>query len=898
MSSILYNLIVRPLYLFFEFVFVKAYMLIGNYGYTIIVLSLTINFLVLPLYRRADAMQAEERDKEKAMSRWISHIKKTFKGDERYMMLNTYYRQNNFRPTDSLKGTVSLLLQIPFFIAAYRFLSGVEQLRGVSFGLIRDLGAPDAMLTIMGLTINVLPILMTCINFVSGAIYTRGMPIKNKIQLYSMALVFLVLLYRSPAGLVFYWTLNNLFSLVKNIFYKLKNPGRVFAVLCAVCSPLLLFLFFYVHPAQTAMRKLFIIFLCVVLLIPLILELSGRTGKTNTAAGTSPDKYYIFGVIYLTLLTGVLIPSSVVASSPTDFIDAGNYQNPLRYVFSTFTIAAGVFLVWFSVFYMLADNTYKRWISCAVLILSGVFTVDHMFFGNVHGNMSRELVFDNEPFYTYRSVFMNLGLICVLAAVLFLLFTKVHKAVPVVYLALLIGVGVLSGSNLIRTQGELNSLKEYYQNNEADAVSIPLSKEGKNVIVFMLDRSIGRYLPYLINEKPELKEQLAGFTYYPNTVSVGAFTNTGAAALFGGYEYTPDKLNERPEESLKDKQDEALSVLPVLFSENGYEVTVCDPPYAGYKNVPDLSIYDEYPDIKAYHTKGQFTSFLNAGRDSMVQHNFFCYSMFRVTPLGLRKIIYDRGNYNNTRTAETDYTEKFEASYNVLVNLKDITKISEDDANTFLMINNETPHEPCALQTPDYIPVAHVDNADYEKEHSDRFTVDGVTMKMDSASHYNHYYVDMATFLQIGEWLDYLREQGVYDNTRIILVSDHGRGLHQFDDMEAEDGFDYAWFNPVFLVKDFGDEEYAESDAFMSNADTPTLALEGLIEDPKNPFTGKAINSKDKEDGVIAFFSERWDIAVNNGNVFMEDESNLWYRVSDNIFDTDCWTRLEDPSGE
>ena len=61
------------------------------------------------------------------------------------------------------------------------------------------------------------------INVVSSAIYLKGFPLKTKIQLYGMALFFLVFLYNSPAALVFYWTLNNVFSLVKTIFYKLKK---------------------------------------------------------------------------------------------------------------------------------------------------------------------------------------------------------------------------------------------------------------------------------------------------------------------------------------------------------------------------------------------------------------------------------------------------------------------------------------------------------------------------------------------------------------------------------------------------------------------------------------------------------------------------------------------------
>ncbi len=63
---------------------------------------------------------------------------------------------------------------------------------------------------------------MTLINCIAGAVYTRGFAFKEKAQLYGMALLFLVLLYNSPAGLVLYWTLNNVFSLLKNIYYKIK----------------------------------------------------------------------------------------------------------------------------------------------------------------------------------------------------------------------------------------------------------------------------------------------------------------------------------------------------------------------------------------------------------------------------------------------------------------------------------------------------------------------------------------------------------------------------------------------------------------------------------------------------------------------------------------------------
>ena len=228
--SILETLLIGPLKLIFEIIFELAHRFIGHPGLAIIVLSLIMNILVLPLYKRADAMQEESRDIEAKLHDGVAHIKKTFSGDERMMILQTYYRQNHYKPTDALNGSVSLLLEIPFFMAAYLFLSLLEILKGVSLGPIKDLGSPDGLLVIGGLAINILPILMTLINVISSALYLKGFPLKTKIQLYAMALFFLVFLYSSPSCLVFYWTLNNLFSLVKTIFYKLKNPQKVLRI--------------------------------------------------------------------------------------------------------------------------------------------------------------------------------------------------------------------------------------------------------------------------------------------------------------------------------------------------------------------------------------------------------------------------------------------------------------------------------------------------------------------------------------------------------------------------------------------------------------------------------------------------------------------------------------------
>ncbi|MBR6483379.1 MAG: YidC/Oxa1 family membrane protein insertase, partial [Clostridiales bacterium] len=101
--------------------------------------------LILPLYIKADELQLKSAEKEKALKPWMDRIKKTFKGDERFMILNAYYKENDYSPADVFKGSFSLLLQVPFFIAAFHMLSGLKIFQGTSFlfGLIKDLSVPD-----------------------------------------------------------------------------------------------------------------------------------------------------------------------------------------------------------------------------------------------------------------------------------------------------------------------------------------------------------------------------------------------------------------------------------------------------------------------------------------------------------------------------------------------------------------------------------------------------------------------------------------------------------------------------------------------------------------------------------------------------------------------------------
>ena len=143
MSSIFYNLIIFPISQILEFFYQFIYEATGKEAFAVIALSFVVTLCTLPLYMVAEGWQETERQTRLKLQPGIDRIKKAFKGDEQYMILNTFYRQNHYSPIMALRSSLSLLIQIPFFLAAYHFLSELGSLKGVSFLFIRDFGSPD-----------------------------------------------------------------------------------------------------------------------------------------------------------------------------------------------------------------------------------------------------------------------------------------------------------------------------------------------------------------------------------------------------------------------------------------------------------------------------------------------------------------------------------------------------------------------------------------------------------------------------------------------------------------------------------------------------------------------------------------------------------------------------------
>lgn len=901
--SFIYIVFIYPLELLFEISFSFFQKAFSNYGFSIVGLSLVATIVTLPLYHIAEKIQQKERNQRKNLASGVKRIKETFNGDEQFMMLSTFYRQNDYHPVYVLRGSFGLLIQIPFFIAAYHFLSNLELLQGASFSIIQDLGRPDQLLKIGNISVNFLPVLMTIINIISGVIYTKGFAFRDKIQLYGMAGIFLVLLYNSPAGLVLYWTANNLLSLIKNVFYKLKNPLKLLYILAVSGVAILVIAIWIFRPTMKIIRRsVLVLGWVVVVFAPLYTRFLSKTTKYLELFATNSrvqDKLFYSSIGVLTLLCGLVIPTNLISSSVIEFSHIGLVGNPLTYIGYTLLTFMGIWVVWPFFLYKISNHEVRMYFSLGLTLIALISTCNVFLFPGDYGHISYLMQIEGTNFLPAKGAIFWLPLALTLGTLItlvILLKRKHYRVIQTVLSILLIG---LSGSGLYSAaiierefQTHIKNLKQLDEMNlDEIEPKYHFSKTGKNVVFIFLDRAAGSFFPHIVEEQPQLREQFHGFTYYPNTVSFGGLTLYGAPAMLGGYEYTPDEFNKRTNEKMVDKYNEALLVLPRLFADAEYSVTLNDPPISNFKGQADFTPFHPYPEMDVLYYKNAFSPLYKAEHtedldltpgyeNSLILRYLPMFSFFKIGIPLLREIIYEDGKYFLSMK-EFHNVNAFIAPYSHLYYLRELSAF-DGVGDVYINVNNETPHDPILLQTPEYEP---------------RRTVSGEPIPFAQIPGVReidllHYLPNVAALKRVGLWMDQLREEGVFDNTRIVIVSDHSQNLwsKRMEDFQGN-GYKQNIYVPLLLMKDFNSHNSLSIDnTFMTNADAPLFAIQGLT-DEVNPFTGNNLFEVVQKERVNVY-SGSFNLREYTGTQYSPYLS-ISFSIGEDIFVEDNWGPVE-----
>lgn len=180
---------------------------VGNYGFSIILLTVLINLAMFPLRHKSVVSMRrmqEIQPQVKAIQDRYAHLKMT---DPARQKMNTevmsLYRERGVSPAS---GCVPMLLTFPVLLAFYSMLSVAIELRGAPFiGWIHDLSIHDPL--------YITPVLMGVTQFVQTRMTPSSAdPMQQKMMMF-MPLIFIMFMITAPSGLVLYWTTSNLWAI-------------------------------------------------------------------------------------------------------------------------------------------------------------------------------------------------------------------------------------------------------------------------------------------------------------------------------------------------------------------------------------------------------------------------------------------------------------------------------------------------------------------------------------------------------------------------------------------------------------------------------------------------------------------------------------------------------------
>ncbi len=202
-----FNIIASPLYM--ALLWINTF--VGNYGWSVIILTILVKLIFWPMTQSS----FRSMEKMRVVQPQLKKLQERYKNDK--VKLNeemiALYREHRINP---LSGCLPIILQIPVFVALYKVLLESIELKGAPFMLwIHDLSVKDPY--------YVFPVLMGASMFVQQKMSPASTdPIQRNIMLI-LPVVFTVMFINFPAGLVIYWLVNNLLSILQQYIIRLQK---------------------------------------------------------------------------------------------------------------------------------------------------------------------------------------------------------------------------------------------------------------------------------------------------------------------------------------------------------------------------------------------------------------------------------------------------------------------------------------------------------------------------------------------------------------------------------------------------------------------------------------------------------------------------------------------------
>ncbi len=185
------------------------YKITHNYGWSIVIISLILNIITFPLskksFKSAQAMKSIQGD--------VKFIQTKYKSDPQKMNTEIWnlYKSKGVNP---FSGCLPMLIQLPIFWALFTMLRNAYELRGAGWMFwINDLSKPDVLFTVSNFNVPLLPIIMGGGMFVQQWMTAPSSDPTQKQMMYMMPIIFTVMFFGFPSGLVIYWLTNSVVTI-------------------------------------------------------------------------------------------------------------------------------------------------------------------------------------------------------------------------------------------------------------------------------------------------------------------------------------------------------------------------------------------------------------------------------------------------------------------------------------------------------------------------------------------------------------------------------------------------------------------------------------------------------------------------------------------------------------
>ena len=210
------------------------YKIIPNWGVSIILMTILLRLVLFPLTKKSTLASLKMQEVQPRMT----EIQTKYKNNPEKMNqeMAKLYQETGYNP---VSGCLPMLIQLPLIIAMFNLFNNYFEFRGAMFipGWIPDLSVGDSVYTLnfnlplLGNQIRILPVIYLISQLVYGKFSSATTAGANatqmKIMMYAMPICFFFVFYSAPSGLLIYWTISNVLTLVQQIFLnKIKNAKQ------------------------------------------------------------------------------------------------------------------------------------------------------------------------------------------------------------------------------------------------------------------------------------------------------------------------------------------------------------------------------------------------------------------------------------------------------------------------------------------------------------------------------------------------------------------------------------------------------------------------------------------------------------------------------------------------